>query len=68
MKIKYIGIAEVSKVKMASGNEKKFSKIIDPEVVFRVKEWVGFGWVDIREATADDFKKFKVVKRGDLLP
>lgn len=51
---------ELSKLKMAAGNEKKYEAVIDNGIL---KEWVAIGWVDLREATDEDFKKFPVVER-----
>ncbi len=45
--------SELSSMKMVEGNEKKFSKVIDGGVV---KEWVGFGWLMLGLANADDEK------------
>ena len=52
---------ELSKFRMAGGNEKKYSIVIDEGVL---KEWVAIGWVDLREATDADRKKFPMVTRG----
>ena len=65
-KIKYITPEELSSVRMVSGNENKFSVIIDPEMVLKKKRWVGIGWVDEGEATADDLRKYPVVKRKEI--
>lgn len=46
---------ELSNLRMAAGNEKKFTVVIDDRTV---KEWVGIGWVDLRRATADDIAKY----------
>ena len=45
---------------MTAGNEKKYDAVIDNGTL---KEWVGIGWVDVREATQKDYEKFPTVKR-----
>lgn len=44
--------AELSTLRMVAGNEKRISKVIDPKG--QLREWVGFGWIDIRKATETD--------------
>ena len=44
---------------MTAGKEKKLSKVIHEG---KVKEWVGIGWVELREATAEDREKIPEVK------
>lgn len=43
--------SELSSIKMVAGNEKKFNKVIADG---QLKEWIGFGWIDIRKPTAAD--------------
>lgn len=62
-RIKYISAHECSTIKMVAGNEKKFSVVID--MVPTVKRWVGMGWVNEREADADDLLRYPVVKRKE---
>ncbi len=53
---------KLSALRMVAGQEKKYSKIIDTDG--KLKEWVGIGWVDIKEAdkvTAADRKKYPAV-------
>ena len=45
---------------MAGHNEKKYPAVIDGD---RLIEWVAIGWVEVRKATEDDYKKFPVVVR-----
>ncbi len=47
--------SELSNFKMVSGNENKYSIIIDSDIV---KEWVGIGWIELRNATKEDYKKY----------
>lgn len=56
--MKTIDIREVSNLKMVSGNEKRVRKIVQDGVV---KEWVGFGWVEVRKATPRDLRTLRVV-------
>ncbi len=41
----------LSSLRMVAGGEKTHPIVIDSGVV---KEWIGFGWIDLREATDDD--------------
>ena len=58
--MKTVNANELSKLRMAGGNEKKYNAVIDNGTL---KEWVGIGWVDVREATKNDYEKFPTVKR-----
>jgi len=58
--MKTVDAKELSKFKMTSGNEKKYSSVIDDGTV---KDWVGFGWIENREATEGDYKNLPVVVR-----
>jgi hypothetical protein len=44
---------------MVSGGEARFLEIILDGMV---KHWVGFGWIDMREATKEDYLKIREVK------
>ena len=59
-KIKTVEASELSKFKMAAGGEKRYDCVIDEGIL---KDWVGIGWVDVRTATKNDYKKFPVVTR-----
>ena len=52
---------ELSKMKMASGNEATYSVVIDNGVL---KEWVGIGWIELRDATPEDTEKYPTVRRS----
>ena len=56
--MKTIKAAECSTIKMVSGNEKKFSTVIHSDMV---KEWVGFGWIELRKPTKEDCRKLPMV-------
>ncbi len=48
-------------ISMCDGRgEKTHSTVIDEGIV---KDYVGIGWIDIRKATSDDYKKYPTVKR-----
>jgi hypothetical protein len=49
---------QLSNIKMASGNEKKYSKVI---LDGQVKEWMGIGWITLGKAEKCDQKKYPVV-------
>jgi hypothetical protein len=50
--------SELSSWKMAAGNEKTITQVIFEG---RVRDWVGIGWIDMREATSEDFATMPVV-------
>lgn len=61
-KLLEIGAPECGTIRMVQTNEKKFSTVIDSG---KLKEWVGFGWIDLRRATEDDLLKYqRVVRRA----
>ena len=61
VKMETVRATELSKLRMAGGNEMKYPAVIDDGIL---KEWVAIGWIDLREATPKDYKKFPVVTRG----
>lgn len=42
-------------VAMVAGNEKEITHVI---VNGTLKQWVGIGWVDLREATREDYTQY----------
>jgi hypothetical protein len=56
-----IPASELTNRAMVAGNEKVYKVVIDQGYV---KEWVGFGWIDLRKATPSDLKKHPTVTRG----
>lgn len=58
--MKTVKATELSNLKMVAGNEKKYGAVVENDIL---KEWVGFGWIDIRTATKEDYEKFPVVER-----
>lgn len=61
--MKTIRAYELSTIRMVAGREKTVSRVIDNTTL---KEWVGFGWIDIREATSADKKKYPKVIYEDV--
>ena len=55
MKIK---ARQLSNLMMVGGNEKKYRFIIDRGIL---KEWVGIGWLDIRETNEEDYQQYPEV-------
>ena len=55
--MKTVKRSKLSNLRMTAGQEKKYSVVV---VDGRVKEWVGIGWIDLREATAEDREKYPV--------
>ena len=49
---------ELSNIRMVGGNERKYKAVIQDGVL---KEWVGFGWIEVRDATPEDNEKYPVV-------
>lgn len=47
--------AELSNLRMVAGGEKRRSKVIVEGVL---KEWVGIGWITLRQATAHDKRTY----------
>jgi hypothetical protein len=58
--MKTVRSSELQTIRMTAGNEKKYPTVIDDGVV---KDWVAIGWIDMREATKEDYEKFPVVVR-----
>lgn len=50
--------SELASFKMVAGNEKKYGIVIDGNTV---KEWVGFGWIDLRSPTGADLQRYPKV-------
>ncbi len=57
MKVK---ASELSKLKMTSGNENSYSKVIQDS---RLLQWVGIGWIDLGAATKEDYSNYPEVER-----
>lgn len=58
--MKTVKATELSKFKMVGHNEKIYGTVIDDGIV---KDWVGFTWIVIGEATKEDYEKYPVVTR-----
>lgn len=54
-----IARCELSNLRMVAGNEKKYSKVV---IDGKLKEWIGIGWIELRDATADDRKRYPEVE------
>ena len=53
---------DLATIRMVAGGEKRHPIVIDDRTV---KEWVGFGWIDLRRATSADFTKYPIVKDSE---
>ena len=53
-KYKTVKRSELSSLAMASGNEKKFTRVI---LDGTVRNWVGFGWIDEGKPTAEQARR-----------
>lgn len=51
--------SELSNTRMVAKNEQKYATVIDKGIV---KDWVGIGWIDIREADESDYNSIPVVE------
>ena len=58
-----VRLSELSIISMVAGNERKYSMIILDGIL---KEWVGFGWIDIREATEEDNTKYPIAVENEI--
>lgn len=56
---KTVKLAELTSLRMAAGNEKKYPTVI---IGGQVKDWVGIGWITLREATDEDRAKYPEAK------
>jgi hypothetical protein len=54
-----LSFRDVSKYDMIAGNERNFTTVI---VRGEIKDWVGFGWITIRDATQEDADRYPVVQ------
>jgi hypothetical protein len=57
---KTVHARKLSNLSMVAGNEKKFSIVVDGDLV---KQWVGIGWCDLRQATKEDRENYPAVVR-----
>jgi len=56
--MKTIARSKLSNHRMIAGNEKKYSVVIVDGIL---KEWVGIGWIELRQATKKDKEKYPTV-------
>lgn len=64
-KIKTVNASDLSLLKMVAGGEKRHRVVVDTDGI--LKEWVGFGWIDLRPASEADRERWPRVvgKRED---
>jgi hypothetical protein len=55
-KVKTVRASDLTLLKMVAGGEKKHRIVVDTDGI--LKEWVGFGWVNLREATKADRERW----------
>lgn len=53
-----VPIAKLSNLRMAAGNEKKYTFVIHNGIL---KHWVAIGWIDIGPATPEAYKHYPEV-------
>ena len=53
--------SELGTLRMAAVNEHKYNKVIVDGIV---REWVGFGWIDLDKATEEDSQKYPTLVDG----
>jgi hypothetical protein len=58
--MKPVAVKELGNIKMVEGNEHLYNIVIDKGIL---KEWVGIGWIEVREATPEDAEKYPTVDR-----
>lgn len=56
--MKKIKAEKLSNMAMVAGGEKRVQIVVHGN---DVKEWVGFGWIILRKATAEDRRKYPKV-------
>jgi recombination DNA repair RAD52 pathway protein len=61
MIVKPIKAKEVGNIAMIAGNEKIYRIIIDDGVV---RQWIGFGWIELHKAMPEDYEKYPEVERS----
>ena len=59
--MKTVKASELSNLRMATGGEKKYSRVIVNGVL---QEWVGIGWIEIRKAKTRDLATYPTVVDG----
>lgn len=57
-KLEFINITGLRTISMVTKNEKKYQTVIHAGVI---KDWVGIGWIELKMATKEDFKKHPIV-------
>jgi hypothetical protein len=57
--MKTVARSRLSTPAMIAGGELKYTKVIMNGVL---KEWVGIGWIELRQATPADIKKYPTVE------
>jgi hypothetical protein len=63
-KIKTVKASDLSLLKMVAGGEKRHKIIVDTDGI--LKEWVGFGWINLRQATERDRERWpRVVGKSE---
>lgn len=58
--VNVVQAAKLSNVRMVADSAKKISRVIHDG---QLKEWVGIGWIDLREPTENDRKKYPTVRQ-----
>ena len=59
--MKAIPVRAITNPEMIGGNEKIHPIIIHNDIV---KEWVGFGWIELRDALPSDIDLYPVVEKN----
>jgi hypothetical protein len=59
--VKTVKLSDCSIIRMVAGGETRHPIVIHNGCV---KEWIGFGWIVLRGATAEDKNTFPVVMEG----
>jgi hypothetical protein len=59
--VKKVSANELTNIAMIDKNEKIYRIVIDNG---KVKQWISFGWIDLHEATPEDYEKYPEVERS----
>ncbi len=60
--MKKVKASELQTIRMTCGNEKKYNIVIDEG---KICQWVGIGWIELREPAKADYKKYPEVVHGN---
>jgi len=64
-KVTTVQASDLTLLKMVAGGEKRHKIVVDTDGI--LKEWVGFGWIDLRQASEADRERWpRVVGKREI--